>query len=124
MKNLMWTPISAIMLAAALVGCGGSRSVDTSQLEKSFQTANAGSQSDVSQAVTGIKSGDFDKAVAPLRKVIQAGGLSEAQKDALTGVITNMQMVLSRNPKSYSLELYNSLSDLTAYLDGREPATR
>src|SRR5687768_9883185 len=104
MKRLRWTQLCVTMITAALLGCGGSRQVDTSQLEKSFQTAEVGTKSDVNEAVSGIKNGEFDKAVSSLKKVVQASELSEAQKDAISGVVTNMQMVVTRHPKTYSVE--------------------
>jgi predicted small lipoprotein YifL len=117
--------LSSLLVAVALggwIGCGTRGSVDTSKMEKSFQ--GAASQTDVSTAVTAIKGGDYAKAVPVLQKVIKAGGLTDEQKDAISTAITGMQIVASQNPNKYSVEVYQSLSDLVAYLDGREPARR
>ena len=124
MKNLTLFLLAAMALVGAVIGCGPSGKADTSKLEKSFQSAAAGTKGDAGQAAAAIKSGDFAKAVTLLQKVIKAGGLTEEQKDGISSAITGMQTVMSQNQNRYSVELYNSLSDLIDLLEGRQPVTR
>ena len=124
MKRSTWILSSAIALAVVVIGCGASGKVDTSKLEKSFQSAAAGTKGDITQATASIKAADFAKAVPVLQKVIKAGGLTDEQKDGISAAITGMQIVASQNPKKYSVEVYNSLSDLVAYLNGEQPIVR
>ncbi|MBM3836380.1 MAG: hypothetical protein FJ398_00195 [Verrucomicrobia bacterium] len=122
MRRILCSLLAVVALAGFLIGCGTRGSVDTSKMEKSFQ--GAASQADVSTAVAAIKAADFAKAVPVLQKVIKVGGLTDEQKDAISTAIMGMQIVASQNPNKYSVEVYQSLSDLVAYLDGREPVRR
>ncbi len=124
MKHISWALISVIALAWVPLGCGPGGKADTSKLEKSFQSAAVDKKSDINQVVAAIKSGDFAKAIPVLRKVTKAGGLTDEQKDGISSAITGMQIVVSQNPKRYSVDVYNSLSDLVDYLEGREPLIR
>lgn len=122
MKRILSPLMVAVALGGFMIGCGKGGSVDTSKMEKSFQGAAA--QADASTAVAAIKARDFAKAVPVLQKVIKAGGLTDEQKDAISTAIIGMQTVASQNPNKYPVEVYHSLSDLVAYLDGREPTKR
>ena len=124
MKTYLWLFVTTLTLTWLLAGCGAGGRVDTGKMEKSFQSAEAGTKEDISQAVAAIKSGDYAKAISSLRKVIKAGGLSDEQKDGISTVITRMQIEVSQKPKKYTSEIYNDLSDLVAYLDGKEPITK
>ena|SRR5438034_5564810 len=116
--------LAGIVFAGVVVGCGASRKVDTSKLEQSFQAAEASTKGDADKAASAIKRGDFDGAVTPLKTVIKSGALTDQQKDAISGVLINMQTIVAQHQKKYSVDLYNSISDLSTYLEGREPVTK
>ena len=124
MKHFSWIFTLAAILACGWIGCGPSIKVDTSKLASSF--SGSPSKSDIDQAVTAINSGDYAAVVTTFKKVIKAaaGNLSQEQKDAMTTAITGMQMVASQNPKRYTVEVYQSLSDLVSLVEGQEPPTR
>lgn len=122
MKKILCLLATVVAFAGTLIGCGVRGSVDTSKLEKGFQSSAA--KADISQAITAIKSGEFAKAVPVLQKVIRGGGLTDEQKDGISSTLTGMQIVVSRNPNKYSVDVYNALSDLVALAEGREPVSR
>lgn len=120
-KHFSWIFIISVACAGILTACGPGGKADTSKLEKGFQSAAAGVKSDINQIAANIKSGDYAKAVPVLQKVIKAGGLTDEQKEGIASAITGMQTVASQNPNRYSVEVYQSLSDLIDLMEGREP---
>jgi hypothetical protein len=122
MKRLSCILMAIAGLAWASVGCGNASKTDTSKLEQSF--AGTSSQSDVTQAATAIQTGDFATAVTVLKKVIKAGGLTQAQKDGIASAVVGMQTTASQDPKKYRAEMYHSISSLIDHLEGREPVAR
>jgi hypothetical protein len=122
-KGFALVLLGVVLLAAGPSACRPAR-IDTSTVEQTFQGADAAINGDVTQAVNALKTGNFDAAIAPLKRVIQSGGLNDQQKEAVAGLLTSMQTAITRSPRKYTIDLYNSVSDLTAYLDGREPAVK
>jgi hypothetical protein len=122
-------PLGPVVLAVTLVvggptGCRPAVRADTGKLEQAFQGADATVKADVVQAAAAVNRGDLQSAVTPLKRAIQSGTLDEPQKGVISKLVTDMQMVITQHPGKYSVDLYNAVSDLTAYLDGREPMVK
>ncbi|MBI4659611.1 MAG: hypothetical protein HY735_12290 [Verrucomicrobia bacterium] len=124
MKHLTWILTTALTGVALATGCGSGGRADTSKLEQSFQSAGPAVRGEINQAVPAIRAGDYTKAMPVLQKVIKGGGLTDEQKEGISSAIVEMQMVVSQNPKKYSLETYHALSDLVTLLEGGQPIPR
>lgn len=103
-------------------GCGPKITVDTKSVVQAFQGSPA--QAEVTKATQAVDKGDYAAAVPILTKVARGGQLTQEQKDALTAMVTSMQMIASQNEGKYTVEVYNSMSDLAVYIEGKEPVSR
>ena len=124
MKQFSSIITAALVLSWLAIGCGTGIKIDTNKLEQSFQSAPPAAKTEANKAVTAIKSGDFSAAVTSLKNVINAGGLTEEQKDGISTALTGMQMVAAKDQSKYSLEVYTSLSDLMGLVEGKQPVSK
>src|SRR3954469_11897568 len=92
MKKL-WFGLTAGLLVsiAALTGCSKKVPVDTVKLEYSFQTADAATQTSVTEAVEAIDKADYAAALEKLKKAQADPKLTAEQKTALAGVIDQLE---------------------------------
>ena len=95
MKKITATIISFVALALVVTSCGKKDEVSTSALEKSFQSAEAPTQSSVNDAVAAIKSADYAGALAKLQKVAADAKLTPEQQKAVQDVIAQVKTALT-----------------------------
>jgi 23S rRNA C2498 (ribose-2'-O)-methylase RlmM len=116
MKRLSF--LVAVLVAALLgfTGCGGKKSVDTSKLESSFASADAGTKSDVQKAVGLINAQDFYNAVVQLQKVSAKAKLTQEQRDTIKDVVEQLQKLIaegaSKSVEKAAGQTTKSLNDL------------
>jgi hypothetical protein len=94
------------LVALALFGCigyvafkiMGERSVSTSLLAAPFASAPAELKAQVDQAAAAIKSADYLTGVKALKAVVDKGGLSKEQKDAVDRTLNDISGMMSAKP--------------------------
>lgn len=69
--------------------------VDTTKLTQAFTAADAAVKADVEKAASSIKAGDFAGALASLGKAVDSGKLRDAEKQAITDALVDMQTIIS-----------------------------
>jgi outer membrane protein assembly factor BamD (BamD/ComL family) len=86
------------LLAVALIlsfslstGCSRRIEVDTVKLEYSFQTADDATQVTVNEAMDAIESANYSAAAEKLRAVAADPKLTPEQKEAVTGVLQQLE---------------------------------
>ena len=95
-KIQMWAVITAIaVLAVGLTGCQKKASVDTSNLEKSFQSADTKAKEVVNTAVECIKKADYAGALASLQNAASQLKLTPEQDVAVKDVIQRVQKAMA-----------------------------
>lgn len=105
--------LTALTVAAlALAGCGGSKKVDTSPLEKSFAPAEAALKSSADKAVSAIKNADYSGALAELQKLAQEVKLTDEQKKAISDTIAQIQKVIAETAEKAAGEANKALGDM------------
>lgn len=90
---------TALLAATWLVaGCGGrdsgqveSAGVNTAQVEKSFEGAEAGTRSRLQEALSAVRSGDYEGATRRFRELASDAGLSEEQRQSLRDLLPRLQ---------------------------------
>lgn len=84
-----------LVLAVALSACGSKSSVDTSKLEKSFQSAEPAQRSNADKAVSAIKAGNYAEAMTDLQKLAAQAKLTPEQQQAIKDVMAQVQKQMS-----------------------------
>lgn len=84
-----------VALIVAVAGCSKKSGVNTSGLEKSFQSADPKAQTVVNQAVDSIKKADYSGALASLQKAASQAKLTPEQQQAIQDVIQQVQKALA-----------------------------
>ena len=112
-------------LSLLLAGCGGKSStrMDTAALEQAFSSADAALKGPVDTAVKHLNSGrllEGTTALAELGKSVEQ--LNDAQKDALLGVATTIQTIMSEDGDKADLKVYQAVENLVASIAGRQPS--
>jgi phenylpyruvate tautomerase PptA (4-oxalocrotonate tautomerase family) len=95
------------------VGCSKARKVETDKLTQSFASAPAEVKAEVQKAMGAIKTRDFTTALTSLKKVVDAGNLTEDQKQALSDTVTDITVIVSENPPANSDELFDLVAEIT-----------
>ena len=86
-----------VVLAGALVvtGCARKNKVNTSKLEKSFQSADPKNKEYSDQVVTAAKNGDHTSALAALQKLAGRAKLTSEQQLAIRDTIAQVQRAMA-----------------------------
>ena len=95
MKIISFVLAVALASVIGLTGCGKKSSVDTSNLDKSFQSAPAPQRSDADKAISAIKAGNYSDAMASLQNLAKQVDLTPEQKQAVKDVIQEIQKAMS-----------------------------
>src|SRR5687767_1249736 len=94
----MNTKLLLLWCCAALVftisGCSKKSEVDTAKLESSFATAEPADKSQATQVVDAVKAGDYNAALASLKKLAEQAKLTSEQKAAIQDVTDQVQKQL------------------------------
>ena len=123
MKSLFCILILAL-LAVVPTGCGASKSkIDTAKVERSFQTAEPALKSHADKATAALKAGDFPGAMSAFKKAAEPRQLTADQKEAIQGVIIEVQTIMSQNPDKSSDAAWTTIRELVELLEGRDPST-
>jgi hypothetical protein len=83
MKRLVWMFVIAVVVQAALIGCGKSTSSVSSSGAKLFQTADADSKAKWEKGMELAKADDYVGAILTLRSLYVQPNLSPEQKKAI-----------------------------------------
>lgn len=86
------------VFALALTGCGGAgggASIDTSALEKSFSSAEAGLKDAATKAIDAVKKSDFNGALKELQGLAANVKLTDEQKNAINGLIEQVKKAVT-----------------------------
>jgi hypothetical protein len=111
MKQLR-TILAAVMVVSLLaIGCA-KKGPDTSQVEKSFQSAEPSTRSGVDKAVTEIKAGNYAGALAELQSVASKAKLTPEQQTAIKDLIAQVQQQLSATANKAAGDAQKSLGDM------------
>ena len=89
--------VIVVMMAATMlgIGCGKKNEVNTADLQKSFQTADPATRSNVDKAVDAIKAGNYPEATTFLQKAAAQAKLTPEQRQAVQDVMTQIQKQMS-----------------------------
>jgi hypothetical protein len=117
MKRLL---IALVLLGVVAAGagmlvysCTKTWKVETAKLTESFTSASSEIKAEVQKAVAAIRARDFETALASLKKVVEAGNLTEAQKTALSDTVTDITVKISENPPPNADALFDMVADIT-----------
>src|SRR4051812_8142979 len=90
MKNLIH--LCALMLALWAAGCNKSNSgVDTTRLEKSFDTAEPQQKSSVDKVVSSIRSKDYSGAMGELKQLTANAKLTPEQRQSIEDTLKQLR---------------------------------
>lgn len=95
MNPRKWVVIAMAVLIVAVGGCGKKSSVDTSQLESSFKSADATSQSAADKVVSAVKSADYSGALSQLQTLAKNAKLTPEQQQAVKDVVSQVQKAIA-----------------------------
>jgi hypothetical protein len=92
MKTL-WFGLMVLLLVSvsAITGCGKKLTINTVNLEYSFQSASESTQATITEAVEAIEKADYSAALEKLKKVEADPKLTAEQKTAVGGVIGQLE---------------------------------
>ena len=109
MKRYAWL-LSGLMVVTLLsAGCAKKSSVDTGKLESSFQSAEPANKSAADNAVTAIKAGNYQQALADLQQLAKKAKLTTEQQQAIKDVIAQVQKQVSEMANKAAGDLQKSL---------------
>ncbi len=91
MKAHAWIVMVLMALALAMPGCSKKSDVDTSKLEKNFQSADTKTQTQVNQAVDAIKNADYAGAMTKLQSVASQAKLTPEQQQAVKDTLEQLK---------------------------------
>ena len=95
MRRCLWLLVVVLVGTLAVTGCAKKNVVDTSKLEKSFQSANPKNKAYCDQAVTAAKSGDYAGSLAALQKLAGQARLTSDQQQAIKDTIAQVQKAMT-----------------------------
>ena len=95
MKIVTFSLASLLLAGLVTAGCSKKATVDTTPVEKSFQSAEPTTKSAADKAVASIKAGDYSSAMADLQKLASNVKLTPEQKQAIQDVLGQVQKALS-----------------------------
>lgn len=87
--------------------------VESSKLSEAFPAGDA-LQAEGAAAAASIKAGKYADALASITKLVDSGKLTDAQKQAITDVLVDLQVVISGKtpPLTDAEDLFNTISEL------------
>ncbi len=86
--------------------------VDTSQLTQAFTSANADVKADIDKAVAAIKGGNYAEALTCFGKAADSGKLSDAEKQAVTDAVVELQSVIQQKKPADAEALMETIGEL------------
>ena len=104
------TGITVLLFAAA--GCSKQGGVDTSPIEKSFQSADAAVKSNADKAVSAIKARDYSGAMTELQKLGSQAKLTPDQQQAVKDALAQVQKVLAEAANKAAGEAGKAVGDM------------
>ncbi|MGD0017546.1 MAG: hypothetical protein ABSC38_08555 [Verrucomicrobiia bacterium] len=112
MKRCLW--LLVVVLAGALVvtGCAGKNKINTSKLEKSFQSADPKNKEYSEQVVTASKNGDYISALAALQKLAGKARLTSEQQLAIRDTIAQVQKAMADIASKASGDAQKAANDI------------
>jgi hypothetical protein len=114
MKQLLMSLVVLLGAGMLVVSCGKSpRKVETGKLTAVFASASTEVKAEVQTALGAIKTRDFDTALTSLKKVAEAGPLTDEQKQALSDTVTDITVIISENPPANADDLFDMVADIT-----------
>ncbi len=113
MKQLLMALVLVLGVGMLTAGCSKARKVETDKLTASFATASAEVKAEVQKALGAIKTRDFTTALTSLKKVVDAGNLTEDQKRTLSDTVTDITVIVSENPPENADALFDLVADIT-----------
>ncbi|MCX7824712.1 MAG: hypothetical protein N2689_04055 [Verrucomicrobiae bacterium] len=114
MNNPSLTRIAAMavmILAAAFIGCG-KKGVDTSKLERSFQSAEPSAKQNVQNVVQAVEKQDYAAATASLQKLAAQAKLTPDQQEAVKEVLEQLKAKLAETAKKATGDAQKMMTDL------------
>jgi outer membrane protein assembly factor BamD (BamD/ComL family) len=112
MKSLTSLLVGALVITISLLGCSKKGSVDTSELQSSFKSAEPATRSDVDKAVAAIKDGNYSDAIAQLQRVTKKAQLTPEQQQAIKDTITAIQKHMAEIANKAAGEARKTAEDL------------
>jgi len=109
MKRFTALLVGLLVIAIPLVACSKKSSVDTSNLESSFKSAEPATQSDVDKAVSSIKAGNYSDAITQLQSVAKKAKLTPEQQQAIKDTIASIQKQMAGMANKAAGDLQKSL---------------
>ena len=92
MKRLLFAVTALVGLGLlGLIGCKKEGGIDTSKVELAFQTVAAADKTEVQNAITALKAGEYSSALASLQKAAASVNLTPEQKSALMDLINEVK---------------------------------
>jgi outer membrane protein assembly factor BamD (BamD/ComL family) len=91
MKSLRSLFVGALVITIPLIACSKKSSVDTSQLQSSFKSAEPATQTDVDKAVASIKDGSYAEALTKLQRIAAKAKLTPEQQQAIKDTMAAIQ---------------------------------
>lgn len=120
-SNPSFTWSLTFLVLLALAGCGPSTSVKTDGLRAAYQGAPSETKTLVDKAISELSAKRFPEGMRALRDAARAAKPTEEQAAALTDMITQVQIILSQNPRFDVAATYEAIAELDAILTGRPP---
>ena len=118
----VYLSICSLLLVCFVTACGpGKTKVDPSALTGAFGGASTEVQGQIASIVTAVTANDYEAALGPIRAVVTKGKMTPEQTSALSKVLADMQRVVVENEGTFTLEVYNQLSDLVGMAAGNAP---
>ena len=110
MTKQSWVTGIALAVALAFSGCGKQdatttpggevAAIDTTSVEKQFQTAEPGVRADFDQAVTAVKSGNYSEALDKLKSLASNAKLTPQQQQAIKDLMAKVQEAVTSGATS------------------------
>ena len=112
MRRCLWLPVVVLLGAMAVTGCARKNAVNTSKLEKSFQSADQKNKEYCDQAVSAAKSNDYTGTLTALHKLAGRAKLSSEQQLAIKDAIVQVQKTMTDMAKKASDDAQKAANDL------------
>ena len=98
---------SVLLVAAGVVSCGKKVASDASAaLEQSFQQAEPETQQAIEEVTSNLRARNYSQAMRHLAPVIENRRLTEAQKQAVTTMLQQVNDAIVADPSLETAEMY------------------
>ncbi len=114
MKLVNWKSLMLMLAALAVAGCNkqsAQPSVDTTQLENSFKSADPATQNRAQRAIAEIKSADYSSALARLKEMASNAKLTPEQQQAIQNTLSQIEQGFKDTAAKVKQTANNALSD-------------